>query len=191
MTDFKTCGYIVIRNFLEPSFVSFIQQYFYTRIRANHSTLGDPQAPHSHSFYGDPLIETLLETSSKSLGEHAGLDLLPSYSYSRLYQMGDELVIHKDRPSCEISATISLGVPDCNDINAIYFSPNENAEDAKEILLNPGDLCLYRGCDLYHWRKPFTQKWYLQAFLHYVDANGPHTDWIYDRRPYLAMSKPK
>ena len=46
------------------------------------------------------------------------------------------------------------------------FSKNEDGSNASEIKLNPGDLCLYRGCDLYHWRPPFTQRWYLQSFLH-------------------------
>jgi hypothetical protein len=57
------------------------------------------------------------------------------------------------------------------------------------ILKNPGDLCLYRGCDLYHWRPPFENKWYLQAFLHYVDGNGTYKDQLYDGRPFLAMKK--
>ena len=82
-----------------------------------------------------------------------------------------------------------LGITDEEEINPIYFSKNENKSDAIEIKLNPGDLCLYHGCDLYHWRPPFTQKWYLQAFLHYVNADGPHKDHLYDKRPYLGMPK--
>ena len=61
--------------------------------------------------------------------------------------------------------------------------------DAIAIHLNPGDLCLYHGCDLYHWREPFTQRWYLQSFLHYVNANGPYKDCLYDKRTYLGASK--
>jgi hypothetical protein len=63
------------------------------------------------------------------------------------------------------------------------------AKYAVELKLNPGDLCLYRGCDLYHWRPPFENKWYLQAFLHYVDGNGTYKDQLYDGRPFLAMKK--
>ena len=37
-----------------------------------------------------------------------------------------------------------------------------------------------------HWREPFT---YLQSFLHYVNANGPYKDFLYDKRPYLGMPK--
>jgi hypothetical protein len=187
--NFKKDSYYVIRGFLNPDFVAFIQQYFFTRINAGQSTLGDSQAPNSYVFYGDPLMDTILGESVQKLSEIAGYNLLPTYTYTRLYGKGDELIKHRDRPSCELSATLSLGIPAGEDINPIYFSVNEDESDAIEIKLNPGDLCLYHGCDLYHWRKSFTQKWYLQAFLHYVNANGPHKDNLYDGRPYLGMPK--
>ena len=186
--SFKKKGYQVIRNFLEPEFVSFIQEYFFVRINAQQATI-DSQAPFSYSFYADPVIETILGKSCKPLGELVGLRLFPQYTYTRLYQEKDELVIHRDRPSCEISATLSLGFPEGEEINPIYFSENEDKTDATEIKLNPGDLCLYRGCDLYHWREPFKNQWYLQAFLHYVDGNGSYKDQLYDGRPFLAMQK--
>ena len=37
------------------------------------------------------------------------LELVPTYSYHRLYTTGTELKRHKDRPSCEISTTLCLG----------------------------------------------------------------------------------
>lgn len=185
---FDTDGFKIVKNFLEPEFISFIQEYFFLRINAKQATI-DIQAPLSYSFYSDPLIETILGKSSDVLSEISKIKLLPQYSYVRLYKKKDELVIHKDRPSCEISATLSLGFSDDEGINPIYFSKKENKTDATEIKLNPGDLCLYRGCDLYHWRPPFKNSWYLQAFLHFVDKNGPYKDQIYDGRPFLGMQK--
>ena len=186
--SFKENGYHVIKNFLDKDFVLFIQDYFFLRIKAGHAGLDDKQAPFAYSFYSDPLIETILEASTEALSEISGFKLLPTYTYSRLYGVGDELVIHRDRPSCEMSATLALGLPEGEQINPIYFSKNEDRSDAVEIILEPGDLCLYRGCDLYHWRPEFTQKWYLQAFLHYVNADGPYANHIYDQRPYLGMA---
>ena len=187
--SFKEKGYHVIRNFLEPDFVAFINQYFFTRINAGQAELGDPQAPNTYIFYGDPLMDTILGESTKELSKVAGYSLLPTYTYTRLYGKGDELKIHRDRPSCELSGTLTLGIPAGDEINPIYFSQNEDKSDVIEIKLNPGDLCLYHGCELYHWREPFTQRWYLQSFLHYVNADGPHKDSLYDKRPYLGMSK--
>lgn len=187
--DFKEDGYFVIRNFLDEDFVKFIQSYFFTRINAGHAVVGDTQAPNSYAFYGDPLMDTILGNSAKKLSKVAGYDLLPTYTYTRLYGKNDELVKHRDRPSCELSATLCLGIPKGEKVNPIYFSRNEDESDSKEILLNEGDLCLYHGCELYHWRTPFNQKWYLQSFLHYVNADGPYKDFIYDKRSYLGASK--
>ncbi len=184
---FQRKGYQVIENFLELDFVNFIQEYFFVRINAQQSVV-DPQAPFSYSFYADPLIETILGKSCEPLSDITGINLAPQYSYVRLYKENDELVIHRDRPSCEISATLALGFSQ-EGINSIFFSENEDQSNATEIKLNPGDLCLYRGCDLYHWRPPFKNKWHLQAFLHYVDINGPHKDLIYDGRSFLGMQK--
>ena len=186
---FNEKGYQVIQNFLEPQFVDFIQHYFHIRISAEQSKTLDEQAPFSHSFYSDPLIETILYSSCESLSKIIGIELLPTYTYTRLYAKGEELVVHRDRESCQISATLALGLPENEEVNPIYFCKNEDKSDAQEIILNPGDICLYRGCDLFHWRPPFTQKWYLQAFLHYVDANGPYKDHLYDGRLTLGRQK--
>lgn len=186
--NFCNDGYQIVRNFLDEEFCLFIQDYFYLRIKAGHADTTDAQAPFAYSFYSDPLIETILEGSCEALSEISGFKLLPTYSYTRLYGTGDELVKHRDRPSCEISATLALGIPNGEDVNPIYFTRNEDGSNPVEIILKPGDLCLYRGCELYHWRPPITQKWYLQAFLHYVNAEGPYKDNIYDKRPYLGVS---
>mgnify|MGYP003337877105 CR=1 FL=1 len=186
--DFKENGFYVVKNFLEKDFINFIQEYFFVRIKAGHAREGDPQILKAKSFYADPLIETVLLSSANSLGELIGVKLLPAYTYTRLYFYGAELKKHIDRPSCEISATLALGIPKNQSISPIYFSKNEDGKDAVEILLEPGDLCLYRGCELWHWRPPFSQSWYLQSFLHYVDADGPFgKDYLYDGRPFLAM----
>jgi len=187
--EFQESGFYVIRNFLELDFVKFIQHYFHTRICAGQYRENDAQAPFSFSFYGDPLMDTILDGSRKTLSEIAGVNLLPTYTYTRLYRKHDELIVHRDRPSCEISATLALGVPEGEKVNPICFSRNEDKSDAIEVLLNPGDICLYKGCELYHWRPKFTQEWYLQSFLHYVNADGEYKDNLYDGREYLGMYK--
>ena len=105
---FKEKGYEIIRNFLDKDFVQFIQSYFYTRLRAGQAVIGDSQASNSFIFYGDPLMDTILGNSSNSLSKITGYKLLPTYTYTRLYGKGDELMMHRDRPSCELSATLAL-----------------------------------------------------------------------------------
>ena len=81
--SFKEEGYQIIRGFLEPDFTKFINQYFFTRINAGQAVIGDNQAPNSYSFYGDPLMDTILGESSAKLSEVAGYSLLPTYKNRR------------------------------------------------------------------------------------------------------------
>ena len=90
--SFKKHGYFIIRNFLEPDFVKFIQSYFFTRINAGQAINGDIQAPHSYLFYGDPLMDTILGNSTKSLSEIVGFNLLPTYSYTRFKGSSERLL---------------------------------------------------------------------------------------------------
>jgi hypothetical protein len=182
---FKNKQYLIVKNFLDKDILDLVQDYFFVRIKSGSADRNDSQVPGSYCFYSDPLIETILDRSVKELSKKIKIDLLPTYSYTRLYIRGNELENHRDRSSCEISATLSLGFD--GEINPIFFSKNEDKSNPIKILLNPGDLCLYRGCDLWHWRPPFENNWYLQAFLHYVDGNGPYKDYLYDKREFLGM----
>jgi hypothetical protein len=40
-----------------------------------------------------------------------------------------------------------------------------------------------------HWRLPYDGEEQMQAFLHYVDADGPYKDWALDKRPILGLVK--
>ena len=77
-------------------------------IDEGHSTQ-DVQCPLSHSIGHVPLLDSFLEQLTPYISEITGKKLYPTYAYARKYAPGDELKIHKDRPSCEISATINLG----------------------------------------------------------------------------------
>jgi hypothetical protein len=147
----------------------------------------DSQCPKSKSFYGDPLAETILKTSCDLISKNVGLELLPTYSYVRIYEKKEHLVKHLDRPECEYSATLSLGYPENQGISSIYMLKNNG--NAKKINLEIGDLCVYRGNTVHHWRDPFVQDWYLQAFLHYVDKNGKYSHRLYDGRYALGTEK--
>jgi len=114
-----------------------------------------------------------------------GLKLYPAYTYARIYKKGDELKRHKDRFSCEISTTLNLG----GDEWPIYIEPsgNKNKKGIK-VNLNPGDMLVYRGCDLEHWREKFKGKKCVQVFLHYNNSKTPGAkDNIFDRRPHIGL----
>jgi hypothetical protein len=64
-----------------------------------------------------------------------------------------------------------------------------------KVTLMPGDLVIYRGCELEHWREPLihpSDVWHVQGFFHYVDANGPYSEFKYDKRSSIgAIDQPK
>jgi predicted 2-oxoglutarate/Fe(II)-dependent dioxygenase YbiX len=69
---------------------------------------------------------------------------------------------------------------------------NEDKSEATEVKMDIGDAVMYRGCDIYHWREPYKEgKWQAQVFLHYVDQNGPHAEWKYDKREALGETNTK
>ena len=117
--------------------------------------------------------------------ESVGLKLIPAYTFARIYKKGDVLERHKDRFSCEISTTMNLG----GDPWAIYLEPS-GKEGLKGIKvdLKPGDMLVYCGCDLEHWRNKFKGKECIQVFLHYNNRKTPGAkDNIFDKRPHLGL----
>ena len=117
--------------------------------------------------------------------KETGLKLNPNYSYARIYKKGDVLHRHKDRFSCEISTTLNLG----GDPWPIYLEPSgkESLQGIK-IDLKPGDMLIYKGNELEHWRDPFQGEDCAQVFLHYNNLNTPlSNENIFDKRLHLGL----
>ena len=155
-------------------------------------TWGDTQIPNTWSNYGDLAMDSLLEWVQPIMQKTTSLELVPCYSYTRIYKYGDELKRHKDRPSCEISCTMNLG----GDTWPIFLEPSgEENKEGISVILNPGDILVYKGQLLEHWREPFQGYECTQVFLHYNNKNGPLGETnLYDRRPVLGLpswSKPQ
>tara|TARA_Y100001972_G_scaffold62004_1_gene75981 strand:- start:83 stop:760 length:678 start_codon:yes stop_codon:yes gene_type:complete len=167
-------------------------------------TWKDAQVPGVYSHYADPVMETLLMKVLPVMKEQTGLDLIPTYSYTRVYTKGSILWRHKDRPSCEISTTLNLG----GDMWPIYVDPTgqnnilksqytnkgeecivkKGAHPGNRVDLEPGDMLVYSGCDLEHWRNEFTGDMCAQVFLHYNHRNGPFAEKNkFDNRPLLGI----
>ena len=149
----------------------------------------DPQVPNSYAKYGDRLMESLLMQTIPVMEKKTGLKLVPTYSYCRLYKKGNILKRHKDRPSCEYSTTLFLGYDvsnvDDKNYNWPIFIKSYNGEE-KSVLLNPGDMVIYKGHDLEHWRDKYEGLNHAQVFLHYNKKNGKYGN-INDGREFLGL----
>ena len=161
-------------------------------------TWTDAQIPNTYSHYADHVMETLLVKVLPVMAKETGLELVPTYSYARLYKKGDILKRHKDRPSCEISTTINLGgnpwpifIDGTGANNVINEEQNlikPNAPEGTKVILDVGDMLVYSGCELEHWREPFEGEVCGQVFLHYNHVNGPFAEKNrFDKRPMLGI----
>ena len=180
---FENNGYVVLKDCLTRQQCEALVQRMFS-LKASGQLINDEQCPLSDAIYGDPVFDDILQKFAKPIGDAVGRDLLPTYTYARIYRPGEQLKKHKDRPACEISATLTLGY-DSKPIWPIFF------DEAKEISvsLDTGEMAVYKGCDVLHWRPVFKGQWHVQVFLHYVDANGPHKNHAMDGRKFLGTAK--
>ena len=200
--SFKKNKYTVIKQAISKDLAAFIYNYFLmkkqvydTCIKSRYISpyeviLGyyegiNEQIPNTYSCYSDIAMETLMLKCQPSMEKATGLKLYPAYTYARIYKKGDVLERHKDRFSCEISTTMNLG----GDKWDIYLEPSgkEGMEGVK-VSLNPGDMLVYRGCELEHWRDKFEGNQCVQVFLHYNDTSNPKWENNkYDNRQHLGL----
>lgn len=183
--SFEKNGFVVLSNVLPKEQCDSLVKHMFD-LYLEGKLVKDDQCPLSDSVYGDPIFDDLLQKFAKPIGDHLGKTLLPTYTYCRIYRTGEVLKKHKDRPACEVSATMTLGF-DAKHLWKIYF------DEQKEIPvdLQIGEMAVYAGCDILHWRPAFKGNWHVQVFFHYVDANGPHTDHAIDGRSNFGVDKTK
>ena len=206
--------YQVIKKAISYELANFIFNYFLLKrdavkymydnnITYDSGTLGtweDAQVPNTYSHYADHVMETLLMKVLPVMKRETDLELIPTYSYARVYKKGDILHRHKDRPSCEISTTIHLGgnpwpiFIDGTGANNILSGRETttivkpNAPEGTKVILDVGDMLVYSGCELEHWRVPLEGDMCAQVFLHYNHINGPFAEKNkFDKRPMLGV----
>ena len=209
---FKNKKYTVIRQAISKDLAAFVANYFLMKKQVLdtckaaryfspfENILGsydDEQIPNTYSHYADIAMETLMLKCQPEMEKVTGLKLYPAYTYARIYKKGDELKRHKDRFSCEISTTMNLGGDDW----PIYLEPNSELGGVIEgfgyvskntkgvrVDLKPGDMLVYSGCELEHWREKFKGKECVQVFLHYNNRKTPGAkDNMFDKRPHLGL----
>ena len=198
--SYELANFVFNYFLLKREAVGFMYQNNWTYDTGLLGTWTDKQIPNTYSIYGDPVFDTLLMKVLPKMKKETGLELVPTYSYARLYKQGDELKRHKDRPSCEISTTLNLGgdpwpifIDETGSNNVIDEYKNihkPNAPKGTSIDLDVGDMLIYEGCDFEHWREPFQGQNCGQVFLHYNNVNGPQKDInVFDKRSKLGIPK--
>ena len=211
--DFKKNGYLISRSFFDNRTIALAQSYFDLKYRlinfsdenrATKTIIGDTiRLANSFCFYGDTLTESILLNYGQKVSELLNINLSPTYSYTRIYEKDDFLIPHLDRPSCEVSASCPITCSN-NSPSKIFISNYkfdrtqdiyrnqtvveiEARGDYTEVELYPGDALFYNGCERYHWRRPLSDDYLVQFFMHFVETNGINKDLYFDTRPYLGF----
>ena len=199
---FKNKKYTVIRQAISKDLAVFVANYFsmqkqvYDTCREagyispfeniiGHYEGSDEQIPNTYSQYSNIAMENLMLKCQPKMEEVTDLKLYPAYTYARIYKKGDVLKRHKDRFSCEISTTMNLG----GDPWPIYLEPSgEIDKKGIKVDLKSGDMLVYSGCELEHWRNKFKGKECIQVFLHYNNCKTLGArDNMFDKRPHLGL----
>tara|TARA_R100001594_G_scaffold100964_1_gene135553 strand:- start:46 stop:687 length:642 start_codon:yes stop_codon:yes gene_type:complete len=212
---FKEKKYIVIKNAISYELANFgfnylllkrdavawmYQNNYLSEFTPGFGRWNDQQVPNTYSCYSDFFMETLMMKVLPIMQQYTDMNLIPCYTFTRVYKKGDILKRHSDRPSCEISTTLHLG----GDPWTIFLDPTGQKtviDEEKQIIkpnapkgipvdLEIGDMLVYSGCDLEHWREPFEGDNCAQVFLHYNNIDGPFgTQNNFDKRPMLGIPK--
>ena len=152
-----------------------------------------PKSSHNTSRGGHttPMGVAMHRWLHKELSKKLDIELQETYSFTRKYDRGAYLKAHSDRPSCEISATICLGYESDNGKpwriwldntkNWIGHSSNvfeetqgipiRKRKNAIGVDLEVGDILLYQGPNVVHWRDTFMGNYSYHMFLHFFTKN--------------------
>jgi len=175
-------NYKILRNFFEKEKCLEMTDKLDSLMLKEIYRKPDPLCTLSPAFYG--IFNDELVQIQKNIEHSIGEELYPCYSYARIYQEGDSLPPHTDRPSCEISLTLTL-----NYHKQIWPFWIVDQGQVLRIDLDVGDVLLYKGTDIIHFRHPMhEQDFQYQAFFHYVRKQGNYTKFKYDLHTSLLSN---
>lgn len=176
--------YKIIKNFFDKEKCLSMARHLENLLQKGTYRAPDSQCKLSPAFYGI-FNNEFLEITDR-LEREIGQELYPVYTYARIYQENDYLLPHFDRPGAEISFTLTL---DYDKFIWPFWLQDEN-NIFQSILLDIGDILVYKGCEVSHFRHPMQgQDFQHQAFFHFVNKHGEFTHLKYDQRATMLTSQ--
>ena len=179
-------GYLKIPKFFTRPFCSYLNMKTFQKLenpQVNGYAPGRGGGEHHRTWntYGHDIWETVMHMSHFGLSHHISdpggkkelPQIIPTYSYHRMYMKGAAMAHHSDRPSCQVSLTINIGQTHSWPIYVTSLKTKKYVEVVQE----PGDALVYLGCNVGHYRPKYKGDWYSQLFIHYVlnnQMNEPH-----------------
>ena len=141
----------------------------------------DPIMPGAFAMYSPICFEAMGDKIKPQIEEVLDAELWQTFSYARVYVKGTNLVRHRDRTSGEWVGNVCITRDDTD--WPFYIEIDGKSH---QIVLNQGDLLIFRGHKDFHWRPKYQGDLQIQAFVSYVDKNGKYSKNKWDGRPGLA-----
>tara|TARA_B100000242_G_scaffold284681_1_gene248263 strand:+ start:1046 stop:1594 length:549 start_codon:yes stop_codon:yes gene_type:complete len=155
-------NYFLQKNFLGSEEAKSYSKKMFSALSSGEA-YHDEQCPLSESFYNLEAFEELKEKVRKFIETKININLVSTFTYSRIYRNGEILKKHIDRKACEYSATLTLDYSGNNPWNFFIKDSNEIS-----IEIDRGDILIYKGMEIPHWREKLVDDWQTQVFLHYT-----------------------
>ena len=210
---FERNGYLIIKNLCDPKELFHPVPELRGQLNYRSKNLDDfvhkeveGQVEGSVARYWHPQYRDAHTKIRLILEQAIGRKLYNTYYYDRFYFPGQELTIHADRPSCEISVSVHVSTNLKENWPIWIKTPDTFADNSKMNLvskgenrsvdLEPGDGMVYKGCERPHWRDPMPglletsierakgnsdhSLYYHQIFFHYVLQDGQRAHYAWD-----------
>tara|TARA_R110000803_G_scaffold210650_1_gene283047 strand:+ start:1128 stop:1769 length:642 start_codon:yes stop_codon:yes gene_type:complete len=188
----ENLGYCQINDYFSPDLLNFLSiASEITNLNSYHDIariIKSPEGkPTPHIQYAPIIGETLLASLTPLYSQITGKNLVPTYSYWRHYKKQSQLIPHRDRLACQYSCTIQINKSEEKDW-PIKINSLSNEIFEQEVPL--GDVILYKGVEVLHWRDPLEYDWSDHIFLHWVDGDDEkYKSEIFDGRSGIGIPK--
>jgi hypothetical protein len=174
---FSKNKFVIVRNFLNPDLVKFLASYF-QRAEGGIEAIFERDWT-SLNAHSDACGDTVMYFIKPAIEENTGLELLPTYSFVRMYRKGDSLGRHKDGKQNQISCTM------CIERDADWPLGISDGDKDHSVILEPGDAVIYQGYAVEHWRDKFSGNRQVQLITAFVEKGGKH-----DHLRYYSRGEP-
>ena len=173
----KEHGYVLIKNFMAPDMIELCKSFLDLSVASglrkpetNPYLTGDIEQILPNIF-----VDSILLAYKNRIESLFDVEMIPSYIFLREYLKGSELLIHRDRPQCEFSATILIDKQGEGN-TSLFFCDDEEGTNSVGVDMEEGDAIIFSGASAFdgkwHYRPKLEQKSIVTAFLHYVSPEN-------------------
>ena len=179
--SFAENNYVFVPGLLDEHAVKFLASY-YEHAKYGHVGFFEKDGT-SLNCHGDASADAVLYLMREKLEQLTGFELLPTYSFVRIYAKGEKVGKHVDGPANQVSCTICIARDETEWPLKVSF---EGKEDS--MIMNPGDAVIYRGHIVEHWREKFAGENQVQVIIGFVIKGGEYEDRKYYGKPEPAFA---